>query len=144
MAIVNRDNAQGQQMEQVTAKVAATAAAATYMLWQAPFPCEVREISQSANGLSGAPFHFIDIYRMAAAGLTTITGLHASLGVVAVGTSGPQGFSVIAPGSTLIQLQAKDILVLRTAVANTAVTDVAISLVVKKLQDIVSYYGRQS
>jgi len=140
MAIVNRDNDQSQQQEQLTAYVPATSAAATYMLWEAPFPCELRKVSQAFNGLSGAPFHFIDIYRMAAAGLTTITGLHASLGVVAVGTSGPQGFSVIAPGSTLIQLQAKDILVLRTAVANTGTTGGTISLVVKKLQDIVSYY----
>ncbi len=140
MAIVNRDNATSQQQIDFTAKVVPTTTAATYILWEAPYPCELQKIQQSANGLSGSPFHFIDIYRMAAAGLTTITGLHASLGVVAVGTSGPQGFSVIAPGSTLIQIQARDCLVLRTAVANTAVTDVAISIVVKKLQDIVSFY----
>lgn len=145
MAIVNRDLEVSQTKVEFSVKVGATAAAATYLLWQAPYPCEVRNLQQAATGLSGSPFHFINIFRfVTGAGLTTITGLHASLGVVAVGTSGSQGFSVLAPGSTLIQLQAKDWLVLTTAVANTAVSDLAISGVVKKLQDVVSYYGQSS
>ena len=141
MAIVNRDNDSSQQQLDVTASVRPTTTAATYILWEAPYPCQLLKAQQAAVGLSGSPFHFIDIYRfIPGSGATTITGLHASVGVVAVGTSGSQGFSVLAASATLTQLQAKDMLVLRTAVANTAVTDVSISLVLKKLQDIVSYY----
>lgn len=141
MSIANRDLSPSQQKEQFTAKVGATATAATYILWVVPFPCELVAVKQAAAGLSGSPFHFIDVYRMAAAGLTTITGLHASLGVVALSTSGPQAFSLIAAGSTLLQLQTNDAIVLRTAVANTATTGTDVSLVVKKLQDIVTTYG---
>lgn len=144
MAIVNRDKDVSEQKVNFSARVLPTVTAATYLLWQAPYPCEVRNLTQAANGLSGSPFHFIDIYRWNAAGPTTITGLHASLGVVAVGTSGTQSFSVQAPGNTLVQMQANDWLVLRTAVANTATTDVTVSGVVRKLQDIVSNYGQST
>lgn len=142
MAIVNRDKDVSEQKEVVTTRIAPTVTAATYMLHVLAYPAELQAVQQAANGLSGAPFHYIDVYRfIPGAGATTITGLHASMAVTAVGTSGVQGFSLIAAGSTLLQLQAKDVLVLRTAVANTAATDVTVSLVVKKLQDIVSYYG---
>lgn len=143
MAITNRDKDASEQKDVFTATVVPTVTAATYLLWQAPYPCEVRQLNQAAFGLSGSPFHYINIYRfVVGAGATTITGLHASLGVVAAGTSGYQSFSVLGPSSSsLIQMNAGDFLVLTTAVANTACTSVTISGVVKKLQDIVSTYG---
>lgn len=146
MALINRDKDASEQKADFTTTVYASTTAATYLLWQAPYPCELRNLQQAASGLSGAPFHYVDIYRfVVGAGATTIGGLHASVAVVAVGTSGSQGFSVLAPSSSsLIQLQAKDWLVLRTAVANTAVASVTISGVVKKLEDIVSTYGSQT
>lgn len=144
MAIVNRDNDVSQQKVEFSQRLAATTTAATYLLWQAPYPCEVRNLTQAACGVSGAPFNYIDIYRWNAAGPTTITGVHASLAVVIVGTSGAQGFSVLAPGNSLVQMQRGDYLVLRTAVANTCCTELIVSGVVKKLQDVVSYYGQSS
>lgn len=146
MALINRDKDASEQKTEFSVNLQNTVAAATYLLWQAPYPCEVRQLTQAASGLSGAPFHFIDVYRfVVGAGATTITGLHASVAVTAVGTSGVQGFSVLAPSSSsLIVLQAKDCLVLRTAVANTAVAQVQVSGIVKKLEDILSTYGSQT
>lgn len=142
MAICNRDNDPSQQKENVTGVIPAAVTAATYPIWMAPFPCEVVAAQSAASGLSGTPLHNLGIIRfVAGAGLTTIVGLNSSMALVALGTSGVQGYSLIATGSTLLQMQAKDILCLVTSGAASAALNVTVSVVVKKLQDIVSHYG---
>lgn len=145
MAICNRDLNVSQQKDQFAESIPATVAAATYAIWMAPYPCEIVNAQIATNGISGTPLHNLGIVRFViGAGLTTIVGQNSSMALVALGTSGVQGMSLIAAGSTLLQMQEKDILVLVTSGANSAALNVTLSCVVKKLQDFVSYYGATS
>jgi len=142
MAIAARDLEVSEKKLDHTQLIAATAVSSTYAIWMAPFPCELVAAQTASAGLSGTPLHNLGIVRfVAGAGLTTIVGQNSSFAVSAIGTSGVQGMSLIAAGSTLLQMQAGDILSLVTSGANSAALNVSVSIVVKKLQDIVSHYG---
>jgi hypothetical protein len=85
----------------------------------------------------------MEVYRfVAGAGATTIPVGISNLVLVNAGTSGIQGFSgLAAAGSTLLQLQAGDVLQYTTSVSNGNATSIALNAVIKKTQDIVSYNG---
>lgn len=149
MSITNRDLDVGGQKEDMIQRIGGTSTGASaaqqvHNLWVAPFPCEIRQIKNAVNGISGTPLHKIGVYRFAAGGATTIVGLHTSIAVQAVATSGPQFFSLVASGNSLLNLQTNDVVVLLADGQDSAVSSVTVSLVVKKLQDIVSHYGVQT
>lgn len=150
MAIVNRDlDVTQQKIEHstiVTTSVAASAGV-NFPVWMAPYPCVLKAVEVAAQGISGAPNAAIDIYRfIVGTGATTILSVGNTLAVKAIGTSGPQGFSLAAAGSTLLQLATGDVVILNQLFSggNVAIDKAVVSVVTQPSQDIKSHWGSQS
>lgn len=140
MALVNRDKDISEKKEVINiVNNALLATGATVILANFAFPCEIRDIYVSALGLSGSPVHTYDVWKQGnGASAFSCTG---ALTLQAVGTSGPQRSSMLAAGGTAVQVNASDVLVLKTSGANTATLELAITIVVQALQDIRSHFG---
>lgn len=141
MPIVNRDlDPNSQQRDFYTARVAPTATGATYALLVVPYPAQLIAAAQTATGLSGAPNHSLFLQRFVVGAGVTSNAIGMSLVASAFATSGPQGFTVLGAGGSLL-LQANDVILLATAAANTNAADVSVTLVLRALQDIKSAFG---
>lgn len=113
----------------------------TLFMFMVPFPCTIQSGSVYAQGISGAPQIALFNQRWAAGATTFALGI-SNMVLSAFGTSGVQGLSGLpAAGSTLLNLQSGDMIVIQTAVSNTAIKNMVFQLVVKKTQDIVAYQG---
>lgn len=106
-----------------------------------PYAGVIQSMRAAAAGLSGAMQIALGVQRFAAGGTLIGAGI-SNLVVAEFGTSGIMGYSgLAATGSTLLLVQANDVLTITTSVANTAANALTVDVVVKKLQDIVSYHG---
>lgn len=145
MPIQNRDKGTAEQRDIYNENQAAALTGASYLLATIPYPCVFEAATIATAGLSGAPQYMLAVSRLTSGGLTTINlGVSTMIGLE-YGSSGPVGFSGIrAAGSTLLNLQAYDEIVLVTSVANTAAAQVNVSFIVRKVQDIVNQYGLTS
>lgn len=142
MPISNRELDPSQRKESSFENFGAISTGVTLVAWIAPFPCELVAVQATAQGLSGSPFYGLERAQfVSAAGLTVFVGLAPTLALTAHGTSGILGFSLVAPGSTLLGFTTGDALLIHSGGANTAVTQLAVSVVVKALQDIKSHFG---
>lgn len=111
----------------------------------APIPSAgvIDRISVVCQGASVVPTSSIGINRfIAGSGFTTIGGIGASFLLSAMGISGPLSVSLVAAGSTLLQVLPGDTIQMILGV-NTASCP-AMTVVVKKTQDIVSRFGSQT
>lgn len=147
MAIVNRDLDASQQKEVVQYQTLAgtvVSTGTTLAVWCAPYPCVIQSARVGTLGVSGAPQARFIVQRMAA-GLTILAVGSTSL-MTNLGLSGMLGHSgVMSAGTTLLTLQANDVLGIETAGGSaTAAIGVVAQIVVKKLQDIVSHNGISS
>jgi len=141
MGIVNRSLDVSEQQKEHVVSFQAVVTGSTLAVFCAPYPCEVEKIELVGIGLSGAPnISAAKQVFVAGAGATVYGGVGASLVLTALGVSGAIGMSVAATGSTLAQLNTGDVLILNTAAANTACGQLHVTAVIKRLQDIVSYY----
>lgn len=153
MAIVNRtlDPSEQKKVYEITA--AATATSVTLTVGLVPYQANLIGAQLIAWGLSGAPSFALAINRfIAGSGFTTIVvGTGTSNIPAEYGTSGPGAFGaslfgtsgmvLAAVGSTLMQLQANDLLTLTTGVANTAVKGLACAVVIQPTVDIKYHFG---
>lgn len=146
MAIVNRDKDASEQKDVINAVLGAVATGATRQVEVLPYPCTLIGLRAAATGVSNAMQIAFQVNRfIAGTGATAIVLGISNLVLVNVGTSGPQGFSgLAAAGSTLLALQAGDVLQCVSSVSNGNATDLAIQFIVKKTQDIVSLNGSTS
>lgn len=116
-----------------------TATGTSLFMFMMPFPCTVQSGSVYAKGISGAPQIGIFIERWAGGATNFAMGI-SNMVISAFATSGVIGLSGLpAAGSTLLNLQQGDVLLIQTAAANTAIKNLILELVVKKTQDIVAY-----
>lgn len=140
MGIVNRSMDSSEQQENLKLKVEGTVTGTTYHLQHIPRPMQIQDAKSVCLGLSGTPTAQLAVSRfVVGAGLTTIN-IGAALTQAALGTSGVQGFSLPAAGSSLLELQAGDVLAVVTGGANSALDQMEVDVVVKNLQDIKSWY----
>ena len=148
MAIVNRDKNVTEQIENFPARLttAGSSIAVTYHVAQAPFPGTLRYVEVAANAISNAPVLSVSVKRNTSGGVTTIPYVGTTLAVVAYGISYPyQGFSLAAPGSTLLNLLAGDVVVVVQEIGATmAVTDAVISVGIQATQDYKEHFGISS
>jgi hypothetical protein len=106
-----------------------------------PFPGVIQSFRSAAVGLSGAPSVLLQVMRGGSGGTTIACAISAMI-LVEIGNTGVIGYSgLAATGSTLLNVQAGDILQFQTGVANTAARGLLLEVVVKKTQDIVSHNG---
>lgn len=145
MALVNRDKDPSEQKMEFN-WVGATQINTGFTTWIAmvPYACVVQSARAVAVGVSAAMQVAFQAQRFA--GGNTVIGLGISnLILQNFGTSGVQGYSgLAAAGSTLLNLQAGDLLMIQTSVAASAASNLMVEVVVKKTQDIVSYNGVSS
>ena len=139
MAVLNRDLAPSQQTTVIYRSYGAIATGVTSPVALIEAPCQVVSGALKAFGLSGATVYSLNIYRINSAGATTI-GLGATLTALS-GVTFAQGISFTL-GATVL-LQAGDLLTLNSGVANTAVTDLHLTVITKALQDVKTFFGVQ-
>lgn len=125
----------------------------TYLIAVMPFPFEVVSAASSCRGSSGTPLLNIQNYRFipgTGGGATMFGNIFQSFAISLIGTSGINsampgtvtGWSLISSaGATLNQGIAGDMLALVQTGSNAALTEVTVTLVVKKLQDIAAHFG---
>ena len=139
MAIVNRDLDVSEQRLIVAENFGAVATGATKFLFIAPFPCVLEQVRVSAAGVSNAMQ--VAFEKITGAGSSGIPIGISNVVLQNRSVSGIVGFSgLAAAGSTLLGLQYGDVLQIVTSVSNGNATDLLIEAVVKKVQDVVSYY----
>lgn len=146
MAIFNRELDPSQQKETFYYRgatginITGTTGAIAIM----PYPGVIQSARSFAQGVSGAMQVAFSVLRFA--GGATVIGCGISNMILnEFGVSGIMGYSGLAvPGSTLLNVQAGDVLYFTTSVANTAAQTLMLEVVIKKTQDIVSYNGVQT
>lgn len=144
MAVVNRDLDASEQKLVLNAPIGLLGTAATFALALVPYPATLKAVQVAANGLSGSPFWNIEVHRFIAGSGFTAISPGGTLTVAAMGTSGVQGVSLVASGSSLLNLITNDVIAVRTGAANTAVLNGVVSVAVQALQDVKAVYGSSS
>jgi hypothetical protein len=94
----------------------------------------------AGRGLSASPVYALQIARWTSAGITRIVVGSVTLSGAFGLSGGLSGQSYAANGS-LSAVQAGDLLYLGSSGADTAVTDLAVSIVIKATQDIKQTHG---
>lgn len=151
MALSNRDKDVSEQKQSYTVTKSGSlggttlsifTTAATCQIMVVPYPAELKALSVSAQGCSGALNGQVKIHRfIPGAGVTYITGIGASLTIPEFGTSGSLSASLVASGSTILNLLSGDILFFHAGVANTAAESVTFGITLKALQDFKADFG---
>ena len=141
MAIVNRDLDVSEQKLVLNTAMGLAATGLTLGVAVIPYQATLRNIQVAANGLSGAPTWTFFVYRfITGTGYTAIAAAGA-LTVANFGLSGIQGVSLVASGSSLLQLLANDVVGVSTTGANTAAGSATVSVAIQALQDVKAVYG---
>lgn len=144
MGIVNRTLDASEQKQTYMFNWSGTsgsiAVGTTLMSAPIPSPGVLQAAVVSCQGASVVPTSSLQVVRfIPGAGVTTISGLGASFVVPAIGISGVLSVSLVASGSTLLNLLAGDCFQMINGV-NSVVSPV-LSVVVKKTQDIATSFG---
>jgi hypothetical protein len=103
-----------------------------------PWPCLLDGGNLVAYGLSGSPQFQISVNRWnGSVAATFVVATGTSNVPAAYGTSGSASLVIAASGSTLLQLQANDVLLYaQTGGASAAATSAVISVILRPLQDV--------
>jgi len=134
MPIINRNLDSSEKKESSYETFGALATGVTQLLVIAPYNCLLQGVNVAAFGLSGSPVHSLSLLRFA--GGQTAIPLASTLTIQAFGTSGAIGFSLAAPGITLL---AGDVILVTTGAANTAVGTSSFQTILTALDDVKVY-----
>lgn len=134
MGIANRDKDNSEKNYVISAVGGAQAVSVSLLVGIVPSPGNVMALQVGGRGLSGTPWFQLNAYRFTSGGLTVIPlgsalTLPADLGI----SSAPVGATYVG-GSYVVQ--AGDELGLVSGGANTAVTSLAVAVVIQATQDI--------
>lgn len=143
MSIVNRTLDSSEQRKVIGQRYGAVATGSTVIVSVIPYPCVLEKAQIAAFGHSGAPSYTLYVNRfITGSGFTTFAVSGAQL-PPAFGTSGVPsvGMSLLAAGSSLLNLLANDVVTATAGVANTNVLGLSIDLVVRPVQDIKLNFG---
>lgn len=141
MAIVNRDHDNSERRVVIPFQLAAvTTTGGTYLIAPVPFACEVKAIRLAVSGISTNPVFEVEGYKFSG-GITINSAISTATSILAFGTSGSISLPLGTAGSTQVQLDANSQLVLTCTNSASAAALVTGTIVVEKLQDIVTYFG---
>jgi hypothetical protein len=143
MAIVNRTKDASEQRIVLKQSYGAIATGTTNVIAIIPHAGVLEGIQMAAVGLSGSPTHAVHLHRfIVGTGFTgwAVTGAEAP---AAFGTSGvlARGMSMLASGSTLLNVLPNDCLVFLPGGTNSGCASSSFSAVVKPIQDIKTFFG---
>lgn len=140
MAIVNRDLDQSQQRTEVNENLGSLATGVTRHVCLISAPAILETVRVSAQGVSNAMQLAFEVIR--GAGSSGIPIGISNLVLQNRSVSGVVSFSgLAAAGSTLLSLAAGDVIQVVSSVTNGNATDLALSIVLRKSQDIISQWG---
>jgi hypothetical protein len=140
MAIINRSLDSSEQKFVVSAHFTNTVTGISGLpVWRAPFACRVIGVTASAAGVSGSPTSLLKLERFNIGTGLSAVAIAGALTHTAFGTSGAQGFSMVATGSSLLDMVAGDQLTITTGGTNSACGALLVEAVVQALQDIKTY-----
>ncbi len=143
MAIVNRSLDASEQRKTLKVTAVAIATGATGLIGIVPNACTLDGLQMAAFGISGSPTAVVHVHRfIVGTGFTSwaVSGIEPQF---AYGTSGvnARGMSLLASGSTLLNLLPNDCLMYLTAGSNAGCAFFSIAAVMKPLQDIKTHFG---
>ncbi len=136
MGISNRDKDASEQNYVIQNTTGALATGVSVWVGAVPSPGQILEWKFSGKGLSAVPVYQLAIARWTSAGITNIALGSAVTLAGAFGLSGGLLGATFAANSSLAAVNAGDLLVVNTSGTNTAVTDLAVAVVIKATQDI--------
>ena len=153
MAIVNRTLDASEKNKVYELSTQAVATGVTLQVALVPYPANIMGAQIAVWGVSGSPTYALAINRfITGSGVTTIViGTGTSNTPAEFGTSGPGSFGsslfgssgmiLAAVGSTLLQLQANDVLTLTSGGSNSAVKALSCGVVIQPTTDIKYHFG---
>lgn len=152
MALVNRDKDVSEQKDYLSYSSnsgnagglgnTALVTGMTRMISIVPYPCTIAGMAVAAQGVSTAMQVAFSRQYITSGGATVVGIGISNLVLVNYASIGMYGYSgLAAAGSTLLNCNAGDMILLTTSVANSACSDLLLSIIVKKTQEIVSYVG---
>jgi hypothetical protein len=152
MSIVNRNvNSSGEREAFTWTSQAAVNTGATGTLVSMPYAGSLDFVAMTATGVSGSPTIQLNVTRFVVGAGSTVFSVGPATPLVNFGTSGPvflvgtstiaYGASIPALGSTLTTLQPGDYISFIMAGANSAVTSLVITPVLRPIADYVKYYN---
>lgn len=147
MAVINANldvSEQDRVLQRAISTSVGASAGSSFQGVQVPYPCTLKVVAAAANTVSGSPVVSVDVKRWSGAGVTTVLNLGSSLLLTAHGISTAyQTMSLAAGGSTLLQLQAGDVLVVNQNFSggNVGSFETIFTFIVQATQDIKNFYG---
>ncbi len=134
MGIANRDKDNSEKNYVIQNTFGAVATGASTWVGVVPTAGQILGIQLSGRGLSAVPVYQLAVARWTSAG---ITGFVIGSAVTLAGAFGLSG-SLVGTSfvSSSYAAQSGDLLVLNSSGANTAVTDLAVAVVIQATQDI--------
>ena len=136
MGVANRDLDASEQNYVVDNTFGAVATGSTLYHGLVPSAGQILEWRFSGRGLSSTPSYQLAVARWNSTGVTVIPVGSAVTLAAAFGVSGGVIGATFASNGSLSAVQAGDLLYVLSTGANTAVTDLAVSVVIKATQDI--------
>ena len=146
MAVVNRTLDPSQQRTVMHLALGAVATGVTSIVGIVPWPCVIDATQLALNGVSATPTYELGVNRfIVGSGFTYLIIAKGTSNALAYdyGVSGvvSTGMFQAAAGSTLLNLQANDQLVLTSGGSGAAVKSLAIGCVLRPIKDIKKYFG---
>lgn len=143
MAVVNRTLDTSEQYKVHGIVSAAVATGVTLAVAHVAWPCTIKAAEVAAFGVSNTFSGCLYINRFIVGSGLTVIALGTSFAPPAFGTSGvpASGVSLPAVGSSLLNLQANDVITFLSAGSNAAVNTLSLQLVLQPTQDIRTYFG---
>lgn len=139
MGIINRTLDSSEQKESIVL-TNSNLPTGDQMVALVPRACTITDVKMSALGISGAPNYRLTGVRFTAGTGGATFAIGSTLAVTAYGTSGYLSYSLPATGSSLLQLQKGDLLVVDSGGSNAAADAVIVEVVVQNIQDIKTWY----
>ena len=136
MAICNRDLDQSEKVQAIEYTQLAVATGATVVVGLVASPARLHKIAVAAYGVSTTPTYNLEVHRWTSAGLTVIAPGSAVTLAANFGVSGGAVSATFNSGSSLAQLQAGDLLVVKSGGANSAAAILTLAIVLEATQDI--------
>lgn len=141
MGIINRTMDASEQKEAIKVVVASPINAMEVILPPMERACTVTDARVSLLGISGAPHIHLRALRFIAGTGGSSFAIGTSFVTTAYGTSGMMSYSLPAAGSTLLNLQKGDCLVVNFGGGSgAAATTACMEIVVQNVQDIKTWY----
>lgn len=140
MGIINRTLDASEQKESLKALANNVSTGTEFVVGPIERACTITDLKIAAVGTSGSPHYFVKGLRFVAGTGGSSFAIGTTFAVTGFGTSGYLSYSLPASGSSQLNLQRGDMLVVTAGGTNAAAVAVAVDIVVQNIADIKTWY----